>query len=62
MIFNAEGQPKKIIGSLHNISERKRVEEALRESELRFRSLYENTTIGLYRTTPDEISCWQIQH
>ena len=53
MIFNAEGQPKKIIGSLHNISERKRVEEALRESELRFRSLYENTTIGLYRTTPD---------
>jgi PAS domain S-box-containing protein len=27
--------------------------EALRESEERFRSLYENSTIGLYRTTPD---------
>jgi len=27
--------------------------EALRESEERFRSLYENATIGLYRTTPD---------
>jgi PAS domain S-box-containing protein len=26
---------------------------ALRESEERFRSLYENSTIGLYRTTPD---------
>ncbi|MBD0370271.1 MAG: PAS domain S-box protein [Pyrinomonadaceae bacterium] len=35
------------------ILERERVEEALRESEARFRSLFENATIGLYRTTPD---------
>jgi PAS domain S-box-containing protein len=35
------------------IHERERVEEALRESETRFRSLFENATIGLYRTTPD---------
>jgi PAS domain S-box-containing protein len=33
--------------------ERERVEERLRESEARFRSLFENATIGLYRTTPD---------
>ena len=32
---------------------RKIVEENLRISEERFRSLYENSTIGLYRTTPD---------
>lgn len=35
------------------IEERERVEERLRESEARFRSLFENATIGLYRTTPD---------
>jgi PAS domain S-box-containing protein len=32
--------------------ERRRAERALRESEERFRGLYENATIGLYRTTP----------
>jgi PAS domain S-box-containing protein len=40
-------------GIIRDITERKRVEEALQESELRFRSLYENATIGIYRTTPD---------
>ncbi len=30
-----------------------KLNELLRESEERFRTLYENSTIGLYRTTPD---------
>jgi PAS domain S-box-containing protein len=40
-------------GFIKDISEYKRVEQALTESEVRFRSLYENSTIGLYRTTPE---------
>ena len=36
-----------------DISERKKTEESLRVSEERFRSIYENSTIGLYRTAPD---------
>jgi two-component system, cell cycle sensor histidine kinase and response regulator CckA len=36
------------------IGEANRTEEKLRESEERFRSLYDNSTIGLYRTTPGD--------
>ena len=42
-----------LLSIVNDITERKRIEESLQESEIRFRSLYENSTIGLYRTTPD---------
>ena len=35
------------------IADRRKAEEALRDSEERFRSLHESVAIGLYRTTPD---------
>jgi two-component system cell cycle sensor histidine kinase/response regulator CckA len=36
-----------------DITSSKKAEKALGESEQLFRSLYENSTIGIYRTTPD---------
>ncbi|TVQ11104.1 MAG: PAS domain S-box protein [Bacteroidetes bacterium] len=36
-----------------DVTQQKIAEQALRESEERFRSLFENATIGIYRTSPD---------
>ncbi len=40
-------------GSLEDVTEKQLAERALRESEERFRNLFENAVIGIYRTTPD---------
>ncbi|MBA3045823.1 MAG: PAS domain S-box protein [Euryarchaeota archaeon] len=47
------GRTIKAHGANQDITERKKMEDALRENEDRLRTFYENTTIGIYRTTPD---------
>ena len=42
-----EGQPQRMVGTVHDITEQKRAEEALKESEGRFRSAFEDAPIGV---------------
>jgi PAS domain S-box-containing protein len=49
VIHNAKGEPEKLLIVNRDISGRKRAEEALRLSEVGFRSVVENAPYGIYR-------------
>ncbi len=52
-VKNSAGEIINFVSIKQDISERKKSEDNLRESELRFRGLYENATVGIYRTSID---------
>ncbi|MCB9058379.1 MAG: PAS domain S-box protein [Calditrichae bacterium] len=52
-VLNTSGEARLALVNTVDITDRKLFETKLQESEERFRSLYENATIGIYRTTPE---------
>ncbi len=44
---------RQIVVTLEDITQRQRVENALRESEEKYRNIYENTFEGIFQATPD---------
>lgn len=47
------GQDQAMLVNLHDVTERKRMEETIRQSEERYRQLVEQMPDGLYRSTPE---------
>jgi diguanylate cyclase (GGDEF)-like protein/PAS domain S-box-containing protein len=45
--FDEEGKPLRMVGTVHDLTEQKEAEEALRESEESFRSAFEDAPIGV---------------
>jgi len=52
-IRDANRRVKGILGFLADITDRKRSEEALRQAEEKYRTIFEHAVEGIYQTTPD---------
>ena len=53
LVRDEAGRPLFWQGFMIDITDRKQIEQALHESELEYRSLFDHVPVGLYRTTPD---------
>ncbi len=53
MQFDAHNTPLKIIGIMRDITLRKKAEEALIENEAKYRNLFNNSEVGMFRTRLD---------
>lgn len=50
-IYDQRGEIQAIEGIIQNITERKQMEQSLREAELRYRSIFENAIEGIFQST-----------
>ncbi len=53
VLAGPDGRPSRFFALVHDITERLAVQEALEESERRYRSLFERIPVALYRTRPE---------
>ncbi len=50
--WDKDGRPRLVVENARNITSRKHMEEALRESEKKYRGIFENATEGIFQSTP----------
>ncbi|MCB0224326.1 MAG: PAS domain S-box protein [Anaerolineae bacterium] len=55
LFYDTQGNLEQVIGIFRDISERKQAEEALQQSEARYRAIVEDQTELICRSTPDQI-------
>ncbi len=53
VLHDSRGRVVGAIQSIRDITERKRVEEALAQAEEKYRSIFENAVMGIFQTTPE---------
>jgi PAS domain S-box-containing protein len=51
--FDGAGHPVRMLGTIQDISERRQAEVALRESEAKYRRLFDNAPLGIFQSTAE---------
>ena len=53
VVKNGSGQPSQMFGTVQDVTEQKRAEQALRDAEHKYRAIFENSIEGIFQSTPE---------